>query len=74
MEAAIVFHFAGRGHGETRLALLDFAQLLDPRWRAPYEDAEVLPTTKTSFFHTVGQSTYSFVQGGALELTDIFLV
>ncbi|KAJ7786601.1 mitochondrial carrier domain-containing protein [Mycena metata] len=31
MEASIIFHFAGRGSGAQRLALIDFAQLLDPR-------------------------------------------
>jgi len=37
MEAAIVFHFASRGAAgaSTRLTLLDFAKLLDPRWQAP---------------------------------------
>ncbi|KAG1887802.1 hypothetical protein F4604DRAFT_1674960 [Suillus subluteus] len=37
MEVSIIFHFAGRGSGEKRLALLDFAQLLDPQWKAPHE-------------------------------------
>src|SRR6266850_1136919 len=35
METSIIFHFAGRGAAGKRLALIDFAQLLDPRWRAP---------------------------------------
>jgi solute carrier family 25 aspartate/glutamate transporter 12/13 len=35
MEASIVSHFASRGATGQRLALIDFAQLLDPRWRAP---------------------------------------
>ncbi|KZT62607.1 mitochondrial inner membrane protein [Calocera cornea HHB12733] len=37
MEASIIFHFASRGGSgaSTRLTLLDFAKLLDPRWQAP---------------------------------------
>ncbi|KAH7886041.1 mitochondrial carrier, partial [Phlebopus sp. FC_14] len=65
MEASIIFHFAGRGSGEKRLALVDFAQLLDPRWRAPHEDAETkIATSETSVLHTILHSAYNFVQGG----------
>lgn len=32
MEASIIFHFAGSGT-KKRLSLLDFAALLDPKWR-----------------------------------------
>uniref|UniRef100_A0A0W0F1L7 EF-hand domain-containing protein n=1 Tax=Moniliophthora roreri TaxID=221103 RepID=A0A0W0F1L7_MONRR len=63
MEAAIVFHFAGRGNGSQRLALIDFAQLLDPRWRAPTDHEDVAPP-KTSFLNSLLHSTYNFVQGG----------
>ncbi|EEB86926.1 hypothetical protein MPER_15950, partial [Moniliophthora perniciosa FA553] len=63
MEAAIVFHFAGRGNSSQRLALIDFAQLLDPRWRAPTEHEDVAPQ-KTSFLNSLLHSTYNFVQGG----------
>ncbi|KIM47475.1 hypothetical protein M413DRAFT_439135 [Hebeloma cylindrosporum] len=66
MEASIIFHFAGRGVGTQRLALVDFAQLLDARWRAPHthqEFAEQAPP-KVSFVQKFLQSTYSFVQGG----------
>ncbi|KAK7058544.1 mitochondrial aspartate-glutamate transporter agc1 [Paramarasmius palmivorus] len=63
MEASIIFHFAGRGNGSQRLALIDFAQLLDPRWRAPTEQEDVAPP-KTSFLNSLGHSTYNFVQGG----------
>jgi solute carrier family 25 (mitochondrial aspartate/glutamate transporter), member 12/13 len=65
MEASIIFHFAGRGDGDKRLALVDFAQLLDPRWRAPHEESEAKPTTaQGSFLNGLLQSTYNFVQGG----------
>jgi solute carrier family 25 aspartate/glutamate transporter 12/13 len=65
MEASIIFHFAGRGSSEKRLALLDFAQFLDPRWRAPHEEFETVQV-KTSFVQGVLQSAYDFVQGGKL--------
>ena len=65
MEASIVFHFAGRGNGDKRLALVDFAQLLDPRWRAPHEESEgKTVTADTSFLNGLLQSTYNFAQGG----------
>jgi len=69
MEASIVFHFAGRGAVGQRLALIDFAQLLDPRWRAPGDveraAAEVAATTTTSsLLSNLANSAYSFVQGG----------
>ena len=64
MEASIIFHFAGRGVATQRLALLDFGQLLDPRWRAPHEQfAEPKPAT-TSILQNLLHSAYSFVQGG----------
>ncbi|KAF9270709.1 mitochondrial carrier [Marasmius fiardii PR-910] len=64
MEASIIFHFAGRGNGAQRLALIDFAQLLDPRWRAPSEEKELVAPPKTTFLNSFMRSTYSFVQGG----------
>ncbi|EJF67161.1 mitochondrial inner membrane protein [Dichomitus squalens LYAD-421 SS1] len=64
MEASIIFHFAGRGNGSQRLSLLDFAQLLDPRWKAP-GDAEVKPTAQVeSLFHQIAHSAYNFGLGG----------
>ncbi|KAI0783314.1 mitochondrial carrier [Abortiporus biennis] len=65
MEASIIFHFAGRGSTTSRLALIDFAQLLDPRWRAPTVPSKVKPETKTgSFLNEVAHSVYNFVLGG----------
>ncbi|KAH7881032.1 mitochondrial carrier domain-containing protein [Lentinula edodes] len=64
MEASIIFHFAGRGNGDQRLALLDFAQLLDPRWVAPYDAVEAKKPTATSTLHAIAHSAYSFIQGG----------
>ncbi|OAX44927.1 mitochondrial carrier [Rhizopogon vinicolor AM-OR11-026] len=71
MEASIIFHFAGRGSGEKRLTLLDFAQLLDPRWRAPHEEFEAVQV-KTSFAQGVLKSAYSFVQGGNIGFAGAF--
>ncbi|KAI0652392.1 mitochondrial carrier [Trametes meyenii] len=66
MEASIVFHFAGRGNPTQRLALVDFAQLLDPRWKAPSETAEAKPASSsvTSVLHQFAHSAYNFGLGG----------
>lgn len=65
MEASIIFHFAGRGNGDKRLALVDFAQLLDPRWRHPHEESEAKTETPgASFLNELLQSAYNFAQGG----------
>lgn len=65
MEASIVFHFAGRGAANQRLALIDFAQLLDPRWKPPHREVETQAvSTPTSILTQILRSTYSFVQGG----------
>ncbi|KAF8346951.1 mitochondrial carrier domain-containing protein [Amanita rubescens] len=56
MEASIIFHFASRGVPSARLALVDFAQLLDPKWRAPHEE-DAGPATPAV-------ALASFVQGG----------
>ncbi|KAE9409110.1 mitochondrial carrier [Gymnopus androsaceus JB14] len=65
MEASIIFHFAGRGNGDQRLALIDFAQLLDPRWVAPHEAVERTQAKSMSALTAIAHSAYSFVQGGA---------
>ncbi|KZP28881.1 mitochondrial carrier [Athelia psychrophila] len=64
MEASIIFHFAGRGQGDQRLSLLDFAQLLDPRWNHPHTEQVEAPHKKATFIQNVGHSAYNFVQGG----------
>jgi solute carrier family 25 aspartate/glutamate transporter 12/13 len=65
MEASIIFHFAGRGNAGQRLALVDFAQLLDPRWRAPHEGDDQTPTKASgSIMQNLLLSAYSLVQGG----------
>ncbi|KAF9515850.1 hypothetical protein BS47DRAFT_1381273 [Hydnum rufescens UP504] len=67
MEASIIFHFAGGGR--KRLALIDFASLLDPRWKASPTGASPIPTTstqsqETTFLAGAAHSAYSFVLGG----------
>ncbi|KAG6878122.1 hypothetical protein C0993_011836 [Termitomyces sp. T159_Od127] len=65
MEASIIFHFASRGATNQRLALIDFAQLLDPRWRAPYEDVEPQSAKPPrSLLSSALLSSYNFVLGG----------
>ena len=65
MEASIIFHFAGRGNAGQRLALVDFAQLLDPRWRPPYEnDNQTATKAPVSIMQNLLLSAYSLVQGG----------
>ncbi len=67
MEANIIFHFAGRGIPSQRLALLDFAQFLNPRWRAPGDldgVGKAQPSTGSDFLTGLAKSAYSFVQGG----------
>ena len=75
MEASIIFHFAGRGDSGQRLALVDFAQLLDPKWKPPVEISETKKKVTTSILHTIGESVYNFVQGGiagALGATIVY--
>ena len=64
MEASIIFHFAGRGSSQQRLALIDFAQLLDPRWQAPTEEKERTESTAMSVLHEIAHSAYNFGLGG----------
>ncbi|KAF8527409.1 mitochondrial inner membrane protein [Hysterangium stoloniferum] len=65
MEASIVFHFAGRGNGNQRLALVDFAQLLDPRWEPPADTfARPAVSDAASFLQGFAHSAYNFVLGG----------
>ncbi|CAL1694532.1 unnamed protein product [Somion occarium] len=65
MEASIIFHFAGRGSPSQRLALIDFAQLLDPRWQAPAEQIAEKTSTSVSILHHIAHSAYNFCLGGA---------
>ena len=65
MEASIIFHFAGRGSGTQRLALIDFAQLLDPRWQAPADSvSRPAVADAASFLEGFAHSAYNFALGG----------
>ena len=64
MEAAIIFHFAGRGGGTSRLALVDFAQLLNPKWKAPQSFQEEKVDKQTSMLTETLRSVYNFGLGG----------
>jgi hypothetical protein len=66
MEASIIFHFAGRGNGAQRLALVDFAQLLDPKWTPPAEQKSTgQPVVKNAhWLHELGHSAWNFALGG----------
>jgi len=69
MEASIIFHFAGRGAAGQRLAFIDFAQLLDPRWRAPGDSEDAMVdkaegVTASSVLSGIAHSAYNFMQGG----------
>jgi len=66
MEASIIFHFAGRGEPGQRLALLDFASLLDPRWRSPSEldEEKVKASVGISVVDKVFRSAWYFALGG----------
>lgn len=69
MEASIIFHFAGGGV-KKRLALVDFAALLDPKWRpapAGLSPIATLPQSQqpqTSFLSGFLHSVYNFGLGG----------
>lgn len=64
MEAAIIFHFASRGHASERLSLLDFAGLLDPRWRSPADVMDTHVKPRRSFLEQFGEAAYNFGLGG----------
>ncbi|KAG8737305.1 mitochondrial aspartate-glutamate transporter agc1 [Ceratobasidium sp. 414] len=67
MEASMIFHFASRGTGgHSRLALMDFAQVLDPRWKAPSDvnRERAIAQSKRSFLDGMLHSAYNFGLGG----------
>lgn len=74
MEAAIIFHFAGRGDGSSRLALLDFAQLLNPKWKAPQSQFQEQKEDKhTTVLTETLRSMYNFGLGGRFPRDDLLL-
>ena len=69
MEASIIFHFAGVGV-KKRLALVDFAALLDPRWKSTQSGASPVSSlpqsqqAQTSLASGFLHSVYNFGLGG----------
>ena len=71
MEASIIFHFAGRGNSSQRLSLLDFGQLLDPRWEPPFERSAKSSGVSAEPIHwlsRIGEGAYNFALGGETPL------
>jgi solute carrier family 25 aspartate/glutamate transporter 12/13 len=73
MEVSIIFHFAGGAGSRKRLALIDFASLLDPRWKATgiqTGGASALGTQRAagaqaqSLLSGLAHSAYNFGLGG----------
>ena len=64
MEGRIIFHFAGRGDPTARLALIDFAQLLNPRWQPPLEQFKPQQSATKNIFMTAAENIYNFMLGG----------
>lgn len=69
MEASIIFHFAGGGV-KKRLALVDFAALLDPKWKPAQSGSPSMATLpqsqqpQTTFLSGFLHSVYNFALGG----------
>jgi solute carrier family 25 aspartate/glutamate transporter 12/13 len=65
LEASIVFHFAGMGLGDTRLAYKDFGQLIAPTWERP-EDTQVGTEVIAGrgALQDILHSAYNFCLGG----------
>jgi solute carrier family 25 aspartate/glutamate transporter 12/13 len=65
LEASIIFHFAGMGLGDTRLAWNDFRQLISPTWERPEDvhvGTEVIPGRGA--LQDLLHSAYNFALGG----------
>ena len=68
-----IFHIVGRSNGTQQFALVDFTQLLDPRWKAPgdlitsflVEVQEEEKLKSASVLNSIAQLMYNFVQRGA---------
>ncbi|KAF2788568.1 calcium-binding mitochondrial carrier protein-like protein Aralar1 [Melanomma pulvis-pyrius CBS 109.77] len=82
MEADILFHFAGLDEPSGRLALKDFARVLDPAWHTAFSlgastiaDAgqKAFATTK-SVLHDVLESVHHFALGSLAGAFGAFMV
>lgn len=85
MEADILFHFAGLDEPSGRLALQDFARVLDPSWHRGYSlssgaagalgdaGAKAFATSK-SILHDVLESVHHFALGSLAGAFGAFMV
>lgn len=81
MEADILFHFASMDEPSGRLALRDFAKVLDPSWRSPSEVDGVgqaaLSTAQSTASKVLGsvlESGYNFILGSMAGAFGAFMV
>lgn len=79
MEADILFHFASIDEPSGRLALKDFAKVLDPSWRSPaYDDqsqaASQAKSAGAAFLGKVLESGYNFALGSLAGAFGAFMV
>lgn len=81
MEADILFHFASIDEPSGRLALRDFAKVLDPSWRSPaYDDsagavaASQAKSTGAALLSKVLESGYNFALGSLAGAFGAFMV
>ena len=81
MEADILFHFAGLDAPSGRLALVDFAKVLDASWQSAYtlgvgaseKASEVMSRTKR-YVHNVLESAHHFGLGSIAGAFGAFVV
>ena len=81
MEADILFHFAGLDEPSGRLAMSDFAKVLDSSWRTDFslggetsELAGKAATTGKKFLHSVLESAHHFGLGSIAGAIGAFVV
>ncbi|KAI9752716.1 MAG: hypothetical protein M4579_005515 [Chaenotheca gracillima] len=85
MEADILFHFAGLDEPSGRLALKDFAKVLDASWRDPFagtdqDDSAVSDATTKALstskkvLHQIAESAYHFGLGSVAGAFGAFMV
>lgn len=81
MEADILFHFASIDEPSGRLALVDFAKVLDPAWRVKSEDegagsaaVDVAKSTTANVLGQVLESGYNFILGSLAGAFGAFMV
>lgn len=81
LEADILFHFASIDEPSGRLALVDFAKVLDPSWRVKSEEegagsaaVDVAKSASANVFGQVLEAGYNFVLGSMAGAFGAFMV